>query len=140
MEKKEIKKVISYLLAAYPKTDIGDKAEATFRIWENILKTFPYEIASEAANIYLLDGNKFFPNISEFVKLCDEVWQKHEREKQEQHSEDEREATKLLFSEPLEKIDKSMGHIAKLSVSLVRDVCDGKIKYRLRMEYTAIGN
>lgn len=110
--------------------DLGDKPEATLRIWDQVLMSFPFHIAEEAAKEYIFDGHPFFPNISEFIKTCDNVWQKHERIKREENEQAERDATHLLFSEPLDKIDRSMGRIAKLSVALVRDVCNDKIKYK----------
>lgn len=117
-------------MAAYPKENMGDKPEATFRIWDNILLTFPFDVAEEAAKVYLFEGHKYFPTISEFVKLCDEVWQKHERIKKEENSMAEHDAAKLLFSESLDEVKKKGGNIAAMSVALVRDVCNGEIKYR----------
>lgn len=124
-----MKKIISYLLVGLPETDLGNNAEATLKIWENVLEVFPYHIAEEAAKQYLRNFKRFSA-ISDLIKICDEVWQKDERLKREENEQAERDATHLLFTEPLDKIDRSMGRIAKLSVALVRDVCNGEIKYR----------
>lgn len=127
-----MKKIISYLLVGLPETDLGNNAEATLKIWENVLEVFPYHIAEEAAKQYLRNYKRFSA-ISDLIKICDEVWQKYEREKREENDQAERDATHMLFHEPLEDIKKRIGkkgNIVTLSVALVRDVCNGEIKYR----------
>jgi len=49
-------------------------------IWQDILSKFPYEVGQEAVNVYLFAGNKWFPTIAEFAKLCDEVWVKRSQQ------------------------------------------------------------
>ena len=125
MDRTEVKKIISYLLVGLPETDLGNSQEATLKIWENIIEVFPYKVAEEAAKEYLRRFHKF-TCISDFVKICDEVWQKVEREQREQEAEDNREAAKFLFQKPISTIKDDY---VRKSVELVRDVCDGKIKY-----------
>lgn len=132
MEAKEVDKVLSYLQTAYPNANWQDKRQAAGMrtVWQDILKTFPYEVAQDAAKLYIHRGGKFFPAIGEFVKLCDECWQEHERVRREEIVQAERDAARLLFSEPLDKVKKKGGNIAAMSVALVRDVCNDKIKYK----------
>ena len=125
MDRKEVKKIISYLLVGLPETDLGNSQEATLKIWENIIEVFPYKVAEEAAKEYLRRFHKF-TCISDFVKICDEVWQKVEREQREQEAEDNREAAKFLFQKPISTIKDDY---VRKSVELVRDVCEGRIKY-----------
>ena len=125
MDRKEVKKIISYLLVGLPETGLGNSQEATLKIWENIIEVFPYKVAEEAAKEYLRRFHKF-TCISDFVKICDEVWQKVEREQREQEAEDNREAAKFLFQKPISTIKDDY---VRKSVELVRDVCEGRIKY-----------
>ena len=125
MDRKEVKKIISYLLVGLPETDLGNSPEATLKIWENIIEVFPYKVAEEAAKEYLRRFHKF-TCISDFVKICDEVWQKVEREQREQEAEDNREAAKFLFQKPISTIKDDY---VRKSVELIRDVCEDRIKY-----------
>ena len=76
MTKEDAKKIMSYLFAAYPKADLGSDPDITIALWKDTLKVFPYEVAQEAARIWLFEGNKWFPVLAEFIKVCGEVWQK----------------------------------------------------------------
>ena len=62
--------------------------------------------------------------------LCDELWERQIRkqgeEKQQHEREDDRAATRLLFSEPLGNLADDY---TKKSVELIRDVCAERIKY-----------
>jgi len=104
---------------------LGSNSEATLKIWENIIEVFPYKVAEEAAKEYLRRFSKF-TSISDLVTICDEVWQKVERDKRDQDAEDSRKAAKFLFQKPLSTIKDDY---VRQSVELVRDACEGRIKY-----------
>lgn len=129
MTKTEVKKIISYLSAAYPKADWGDKksADATAKIWEDIMITFPFDVAQEACKLWLFDGNKFFPHVAEFIKVCDGVWQRHEEKKRQEHGQAIVDSAKYLFHQPIENIEDNY---KKQAVQLIRDVCNGEIKFK----------
>ena len=132
--KQEIRKILSYLHTAYPLTakewGSSERIKEIESVWHDILKAFPYGIAQGAAREYIQRGGKFFPAVGEFVVLCDELWERQIRkqgeEKQQHEREDDRAATRLLFSEPLGNLADDY---TKKSVELIRDVCAERIKY-----------
>ena len=76
MNDNEVVSVIGYLSAAYPNMDWGTGRVETMKIWRNILSVFPYKIGMEAAERYVRSGDRFFPVVSVFGKLCDDIWKK----------------------------------------------------------------
>ena len=134
MEKTEIRKILSYLHTAYPLTakEWGntERVKEIEAVWHDILKVFSYQVAQEAAKGYIQRGGKFFPSIGEFTILCDEIWNRQIDEdrnrKQQQEREDDMSAYRKLFHDP---VDGFADDYAKKSVILIRDVCEGRIKY-----------
>ena len=112
----------------FPNTEVS---EVTIATWVEYLAPLDAAVMRQAVHGYVLTpGKKFFPTPGEILEYYDRIYQEAMVKKAQADRESESEATKLLFHTPLDKIDRSMGRIAKLSVDLVRDVCDGKIKCR----------
>ena len=128
MKKEEANKIVLKLVAMFPNTEVS---EVTIATWVEYLIPLEASVIRPAINEYILSpGKKFFPIPGEILEIYDRMYQEAMVKKTQADREAESEAIKLLFHEPLDKIDRSMGRIAKLSVALVRDVCDGKLKYK----------
>lgn len=125
MNRQEADKILAYLLAAYPENKLE---EASFVIWHDFLTAFPYEVAQEACKAYISQGSKFFPAIGEFIKLCDEIWQKQETQRHRENTQASKDAAKMLFYEPIHRLPHS--EMVKQAVQLIRDVTTGgKVKF-----------
>lgn len=128
----ETEKLLTYLVIAYPNSKpYEDKKtkDAFMSVWTEPLKTFPYVIGQEAVKS-VVATSKYFPTLGELINACDSAWQDFEQMRRNEAAQAERDAAKMLFSEPLDKVKKKGGNIAALSVALVRDVCNGEIKYQ----------
>lgn len=135
MTKDEIKKIISYLLGAYPKTDLGDikATETHFRVWEDVMKVFPYEIAQKACKEYIHQGGNKFPPIGDFVVICDEIWEKQ--------------SSAALKPLAIEEMPKGTTGLAKDCLKLIRQKLNGEVDLKtyidgarkLDVKYPGIG-
>jgi hypothetical protein len=126
LEKKEIQKIISYLCAAYPKSDWGKQPDMTLRIWEDVLLTFPYSAAQTASKEYILGGNKYFPVLAEFVKLADKVWELEMEQNKRADREADMAAYRKIFHEPVSGF--AQGYVRD-SVELIRAVHAHEVKF-----------
>lgn len=95
-------------------------------VWHDFLIAFPYQVAQEASKSYIRQGGKFFPAIGEFVKICDEIWQKQEGQRRQDERDDDMVSYRKLFREPIATFPNDYRQAA---VELIRDVTEGRVKY-----------
>lgn len=125
MTKEEFTEIMKVMQAAFPNQKNSDE---TVKLWKGVLSPLNFKSAKKALHDYILQPSaKFAPAIGEILDIYDRIEKRAREEKQQEQAQDWVEAAKKLFHEPLET--SSMSEIAKKSVSLVRDVCDRKIKY-----------
>lgn len=65
MNKKEAAKILAILKANYPQAKI-ENAEATARVWEMILGSYPAESVFNAAKLHMATST-FFPNCADII-------------------------------------------------------------------------
>lgn len=128
MKKEEATKIVLKLTALFPNTEVK---ETTIAVWVEYLIPLDASVVKQAINEYALaPGKKFFPTPGEIIDIYDRIYQDVMTKKAQADREANNDATKLLFHEQPEKIKAKYSDIVALSCQLVRDVCDGKVKYQ----------
>ena len=125
MIEQQATQIISRLIASFPGIEVG---EETHILWLELLAPLHFETMRMAVNDYILSpGKKYFPTPGEVLDIYDKIYQDVIVKKIAAHQEDERQATKLLFHEP---INQFSDNYVRDSVQLIRDVCNGEIQYK----------
>ena len=124
MTKDEAKMLVMKMTSLFPNTVIPDTTIVT---WTEYLLPLQADIMRQTVNDYVLTpGKKFFPTPGELLDIYDRIYQEYRIKKAQDDRDDEKEAAKFLFQKPISTINDDY---VRKSVELVRDVCDGRIKY-----------
>lgn len=125
MTKEEANKIILKLTALFPNTAVPKE---TVVLWVEYLLPLQADIMRQAVNDFVLTpGKKFFPTPGELLDIYDRIYQEFMIKKAQDNREAEKEASKFLFQKP---ISTFADDYVKQSVQLIRDVCNGEIKYK----------
>ena len=124
MTKDEAKMLVMKMTSLFPNTVIPDTTIVT---WTEYLLPLEAKVMKQAINKYVLTpGKKFFPTPGEILEIYDRIYQEVMIRKAQNDREAEKEEAKFLFQKPLSTIKNDY---VRQSVELVRDACDGRIKY-----------